>query len=166
MSEPFKLSPSQERDLLDNYILKPCNDALNDRKASGFDRFQAEWIKRFESMRSTSSLDQDIKTWPWKYAANIGIPVDATAIFAMLARIMRAEFGIFPYLSAKGIGESDIESEIPMSDYMNWLFTEKMRILMDKNLTYQDMLIRGDVIVKTLHEERIVHYEELWFWKS
>ena len=76
-----------DRKDLKEFVLK-CG---TDSKEAYRQRFKNldEWQKRFDCLRSTGSLDNDVKTTPWLGAANVGMPLDATVIYTLVSRGVR-----------------------------------------------------------------------------
>lgn len=140
---------------LKEHILKSGKEAVeaNKTRSKNLD----EWTKRFEALRSTSSLDDDVKKKPWYGASNVGIPVDATVVYTLHARLIKATFGVDPAISMR---PADLPYSTYLQRYINWEMWEEMRMFMDILLGYQGMLIDGDKIMKTSIDRNEVFYDD------
>ena len=96
-------------------------------------KYLSEWQKRFDCLRSTGSLDDDIKRYPWQGAANVGIPLDATVIYTLVSRLIKAEFGVDPSVLVAPFG-------LPYTPYIqrmiNWQMYTEMDLFIQKILWY------------------------------
>lgn len=140
---------------LKEFILKQGKEATeaNKSRAKNID----EWQKRFEALRSTASLDDDIKKKPWYGAANVGIPIDATVVYTIVARLVRATWGVTPEI---GVRPSDLKHSNPLQAYINWQLWDEMRMFMPLMMIYQGMMVDGDKIVKTSIEKDEVYFDD------
>ena len=114
-----------------------------------------EWQKRFDCLRSTGSLDNDVKTTPWLGAANVGMPLDATVIYTLVSRLVKAEFGVDPSIN---VAPASLAYSPHIQRYINWQCYSEMDLFIQKILWYQGMAVDGDKIIKT-----VIDKDEVWF---
>lgn len=111
--------------------------------------------KRFDCLRSTGSLDNDVKQTPWLGAANVGMPLDATVVYTLVSRLIKAEFGVDPSINVRPY---DLPYSPHIQRYINWQCCTEMDLFIQKILWYQGCAVDGDKIVKT-----VVDKDEVWF---
>lgn len=140
---------------LKDYINKEVKDSVeaNRDRVRNLD----EWTKRFEALRSTACLDDDIKRKPWNGASNVGIPLDATVVYTLQARLIKATFGADPAITMR---PNDLPHSEHLQRYINWQLFEEMRIYMDLLMGYQGMLIDGDKIFKTIIDKQVSYLDD------
>ena len=146
---------SIDKKALKEYILKEGKEAkeANRTRYSNLD----EWSKRFEALRSTACLDDDIKRKPWFGASNVGIPIDAMVVYTIQARLLKAQFGIDPPISMR---PSDLPYVHDFQRMINWEMWEEMALFMDMLLVTQAVGIDGDRIVKTVFDRDEIYYDD------
>lgn len=122
-------------------------------------RFKAldEWQKRFDCLRSTSSLDDDIKRYPWQGAANVGMPLDATIVYTLVSRLIKAEFGVDPSINVRPY---DLPYSPHIQRYINWQCYTEMDLFIQKILWYQGAAVDGDKIIKTVIDRDEVYFDD------
>ena len=147
--------------LLD-FILGEVDESVRNR--SEWEALQDESVKRFDAIRSVMSLDADVMTRPWRGASNIGVPVDATAVYTILARLVRGVFGIKPIIVAMPTGPSDMDKVPVIERYMHWELIEEMRVFLDVVLAMQGALVSGSRVGKTTWERDEIAWEEDVFY--
>ena len=147
--------------LLD-FILGEVDESVRNR--SEWEALQDESSKRFDAIRSVMSLDADVMTRPWRGASNIGVPVDATAVYTILARLVRGVFGIKPIIVAMPTGPSDMDKVPVIERYMHWELIEEMRVFLDVVLAMQGALVSGSRVGKTTWERDEIAWEEDVFY--
>lgn len=140
---------------LKEFILKQGKEATEANKSRN--KNLDEWSKRFEALRSTASLDDDIKKKPWYGASNVGIPIDATVVYTIVARLVKATWGVTPEI---GVRPSDLKHSNPLQNYINWQMWDEMRMFMPLMMVYQGMLVDGDKIIKTSIEKDEVYFDD------
>lgn len=140
---------------LKDYILKEGNAAkeANKTRFSNLD----EWGKRFECLRSTACLDDDVKRKPWHGASNVGIPIDAMVVYTIQARLLKAMFGVDPAINMR---PSDLPFAHSLQRMINWELSEEMAWFMDMLLVTQGMLVDGDRVIKTVFDRDEVYYDD------
>ena len=138
---------------LKEHVLKSGSDS----KEAYRQRFKNldEWQKRFDCLRSTGSLDNDVKTTPWLGAANVGMPLDATVIYTLVSRLVKAEFGVDPSIN---VAPASLPYSPHIQRYINWQCYSEMDLFIQKILWYQGMAVDGDKIIKT-----VIDKDEVWF---
>lgn len=144
-----------DKEKLKEFIWKEGQEAIDANKV----RYKNldEWTKRFEALRSTACLDDDIKKKPWLGSSNVGIPVDATVVYTIQSRLLKATFGVAPPIS---IRPSDLEYSPDLQRLINWQMWEEAKMFMDIFLGYQGMLIDGDKIFKTIIDRDEIYFDE------
>jgi hypothetical protein len=142
-----------DKDDLKEHVLKCGSDSKDSYK--GRFKLLDEWQKRFDCLRSTGSLDNDVKQSPWIGAANVGMPLDATIVYTLVSRLIKAEFGVDPSINVRPY---DLPSSPVIQRMINWQCYSEMDLFIQKILWYQGMAVDGDKIVKT-----VVDKEEVWF---
>lgn len=140
---------------LKEYILKVGKESIeaNKPRLKNLD----EWTKRFEALRSTASLDDDVKKTPWRGASNVGIPLDATVVYTLHARLVKATWGVDPVMNIRPF---DLPYAPAIQRYINWQMWEEMSMFMPLMLGYQGMLIDGDKIFKTCVDREEVFFDD------
>ena len=116
-----------------------------------------EWQQRFDCLRSTGSLNDDIKRYPWQGAANVGIPLDATVIYTIVSRLIKAEFGVDPSINVRPY---DLPYSPHIQRYINWQMYTEMDLFIQKILWYQGMAVDGDKIIKTIIDKDEVYFDD------
>lgn len=120
-------------------------------------KYLDEWQKRFDCLRSTGSLDDDIKRYPWQGAANVGMPLDATVIYTLVSRLIKAEFGVDPSVLVAPFG-------LPYTPHIqrmiNWQMYTEMDLFIQKILWYQGACVDGDKIIKTVIDRDEVYFDD------
>lgn len=116
-----------------------------------------EWQKRFDARRSTASLDDDIKRYPWQGAANVGIPLEQTVVYTLQSRFIKAEFGLDPSCVVQPY---DLPYAPAIQRFINWELYNEMELFIEKLLWYQGMLIDGDKIIKTVVDKEEVYFDD------
>lgn len=144
-----------DRKKLKEFILKQGKEAVesNRTRLKNLD----EWGKRFEALRSTACLDKDVKQSPFYGASNVGIPIDATVVYTILARLVKATWGVSPEI---GVRPSDIKHSEPLQAYINWQMWSEMKLFIPMMMWYQGALIDGDKIVKTAIEKDEIFFDD------
>jgi hypothetical protein len=144
-----------DKKTLKEFILKNGKEAVeaNKSRMKNLD----EWNKRFEALRSTACLDKDVKSSPFYGASNVGIPVDATVVYTILARLVRATWGESPEI---GVRPSDIKWAEHLQNYINWQLWNEMKMFIPLMMIYQGTLIDGDKIVKTVVEKDEIFFDD------
>ena len=144
-----------DRDKLKEHVLKCGKETLESYKL----RFREldEWNKRFDARRSTASLDDDIKRYPWQGAANVGMPMEQTVVYTLQSRFCKAEFGLDPSCIVKPY---DLPYAPAIQRMINWELYTEMDLFMEKLLWYQGMLIDGDKIIKTVIDKDEVYFDD------
>lgn len=138
---------------LKEHVLKCGTDSKEAYK--GRFKMLDESQKRFDCLRSTGSLDNDVKSTPWLGAANVGMPLDATVIYTLVSRLIKAEFGVDPSINVRPY---DLPYSPHIQRYINWQCYTEMDLFIQKILWYQGMCVDGDKIVKT-----VIDKDEVWF---
>lgn len=140
---------------LKDFILKEvkASNEANRQRHKNLD----EWSKRFEALRSTSSLDDDVKKKPWLGASNVGIPIDATVVYTIQARLIKATFGVDPCISVR---PGDMKHSTHIQRFINWEMWTEMQLFMDILMGYQGMLIDGDKIFKSGITQDEVYFDD------
>lgn len=138
---------------LKEFVLKCGTDSKEAYK--GRFKMLDESQKRFDCLRSTGSLDNDVKSTPWIGAANVGMPLDATVIYTLVSRLIKAEFGVDPSINVRPY---DLPYSPHIQRYINWQCYTEMDLFIQKILWYQGMAVDGDKIIKT-----VIDKDEVWF---
>jgi hypothetical protein len=142
-----------DKDELKEHVLK-CGSESKEAYKPRF-KLLDEWQKRFDCLRSTGSLDNDVKPTPWIGAANVGMPLDATIVYTLVSRLIKAEFGVDPAINVRPY---DLPASPVIQRMINWQCYTEMDLFIQKILWYQGCCVDGDKIIKT-----IIDKEEVWF---
>ncbi len=85
---------------------------------------------------------------PWKGAADYFIPMSEWIIDAMHARIMNVLFSQEPYMSAKGVESSDVERAPGVTDFVDMIFREVVKIRENTSFFFKQILKIPTAILK------------------
>src|SRR3990167_1856802 len=90
------------------------------------------WTKRFEAVRSIQGLDYgndpvaNPKLEPWKYSSDVGIPLEAIIIRAIIARFIKTIF-TKPMCNITGRGFSDKKAAKIIEEYNEYTLEEEIK---------------------------------------
>lgn len=141
----------------------PCEESHQ-----AYERKVDNWEKRFEAARSISGLDYGDdpdkypKLEPWKYSSDIGVPLEAITIRAIIARFIKTIL-TKPICMVTGRGFEDKEDAKIVQEYNEYTLQDEMNfernfydILMDVGLT-------GDGIGKLIECDEDYEWDETYF---
>lgn len=144
-----------DRKSLKEHVLK-CGKETIDAYRMRFKNLD-ENQKRFDALRSTACLNDDVKRTPWVGAANVGIPLEQFVVYTLQSRFLKAEFGVDPSCR---VSPWDLPYSESIQRYINWELYTEMELFMEKLLWYQGMLVDGDKIIKTVIDREEVMYDD------
>ncbi len=150
-----------EKELFEHAV-KLVNETINQRQRQKFDELVDRNEKRFTAMRSIRGLDWgDLpKNKPWPGASDVGIPVDAITIQAIVARTDRVEWERFPLTHVTGVGPNDLVTAPKIAAFLDWQKTNKMRLRIPKMMATRRACIDGSYFWKTVWEEDWTYDDE------
>ncbi len=153
--------PTFETRLLE-HAKKLVNETINHRQKQKFDELIDKNEKRFTAMRSIRGLDWgDLpKNKPWPGASDIGIPIEAITIQAIVARADRTEWERFPLTHVTGVGPNDLITAPKIAAYLDWQKTNKMRLRTPKVMATRRACIDGSYFWKMVQEEDWTYDDE------
>lgn len=126
------------------------------------------FTKRFDAVRSIQGLDYGDdpdkfpKLEPWKWSSDVGVPIEAITIRAIIARFVKTIF-TKPLCNITGRGHSDKKDAKTVQEYNECTLQDEMNfervfydILMDTGLT-------GDGYGKLIEADEEYEWEETYF---
>jgi len=159
--KPIDPEAQLERDLF-NHVKALTNKSIRDREIDKFDEKIDRNYNRFRAMRSIRGLDyKDLpKTYPWPGCSDIGIPIDAITIQAIVARCDRVEFERLPLTHVTAVGQADLKTAPKIEAYLDWQKLNKMKIRIPKMMATRSALTVGSHFMKMIYEEYGVYDDQ------
>lgn len=96
------------------WLVDEIERAKNQR--STFDAKLIKWQNQYEAIPNAAK-----KNWPWAGASNLVVPITASHVDAVLARMMNVIFGTDQLWVAKPRSAKWVEVANPIEDWLNWL---------------------------------------------
>ncbi|KKM04310.1 hypothetical protein LCGC14_1765550, partial [marine sediment metagenome] len=141
---------------------KLVNETIGQRQKQKFDKIVERNEKRFTAMRSIRGLDWgDLpKNKPWPGASDVGIPVEAITIQAIVARTDRVEWERFPLTHVTGVGPNDLIASPKIAAFLDWQKNNKMRLRIPKMMATRRACIDGSYFWKVVWEQDWAYDDE------
>lgn len=159
VTDPNPSNPKRFESELYKHIKDLTDDVISHRESDKFDEKLKNRQQRFEAMRSIRGLDYgDMpKTNPWVGCSDIGIPIDAITIQALVARVDRTEFERLPLTRVMAVAPADRPSAPKIEAFLDWQKLNLMRIRIPKLMATRSALILGSYFMKMVFEEDYVY---------
>ncbi len=131
------------------WLVDEITRAKSDR-ASGLDAMLVQWEKDYEAKPRELR-----KTFPWDGASNIVVPVIATAVDAVLARLLNSIFGgkYLWHATAKAANWADLA--VPMDKWLDWVQREVMDMYKVSQKWFLSTLKFGTGLLKLPWRQRL-----------
>lgn len=126
------------------------------------------WTKRFEAIRSIQGLDYGDdpdkfpKLEPWKWSSDVGIPIEAITIRAIIARFIKTIFQT-PICNITGRGQSDREGSKVVQEYNEYSLRDEMNFERQYYDILMDTCLDGDGIGHLIEADEDYEWEETYF---
>jgi len=130
-----------------------------------------EYVKRYEAKRSISGLmgwgddpKKNPKNSPWKWASDIGVPIEAFTIEGLLPRFLKVCYGAKPIVWVRGQSEDDLGQAPVVQEALNFQLTKHIKIYRRMKQVFKNVVMAGDALVKCVWEEeekiinKVVYY--------
>ena len=156
----------KQDDAVKAFIEKEVLTSLDSHKS--YEKKVDNWIKRFEAIRSIQGLsygdDPEAfpKLEPWVHSSDVGIPLEAITLRAIIARFVKTIF-TKPLCNVFPRGNSDKADTKIVQEYNEYTLEDEMNferrfydIMMDVGLT-------GDGIGKLIEADEEYEWEETYF---
>lgn len=141
----------------------PCLDAHGN-----YERKVDTWTKRFEAVRSIQGLsygddpDKFPKLEPWKHSSDIGVPIEAITIRAIIARFVKTIF-TKPICNVRGRGGQDFTDAKLIEQYQTYSLEEEMNFERQFYDVGMDVCLAGDGYGKLIEADEDYEWEETYF---
>ena len=122
----------------------------------------AENLKRYTRAIRSQNQYKQITKWeaanktcnvPWKNASDYFVPLTEWIIDAVHARAMTTLFSQEPYMTAKGVETSDVPKEEGVTDFVDMIFREVVKIYDNINFYIKQLLILPFTVAKYAWEQ-------------
>jgi hypothetical protein len=87
-------------------------------------------------------------TVPWKGAADYFIPLTEWVVDAVHARVLNTLFSQEPYMEATGVESSDVDRAPGVTDFLDMVFREKIKLYDNTNFFWKQMLTNPFAVLK------------------
>jgi len=133
-------------DAVRRWALSNCSRSI--RETSTYRNWLVEATKRYEAMRSVRSLDHDDPITPWRWASNVGIPVESIAGESLVPRFNAATVDSDPIFRVDiTMDDKEIkQAEDKLTRWYQDVLTRRIRLRAVRNETYKNLAIDGDGI--------------------
>ncbi|RKY32411.1 MAG: hypothetical protein DRP74_02750 [Candidatus Omnitrophota bacterium] len=127
-----------------------------------------KWTQRFEAIRSIQGLaygadpDKFPKTDPWEGCADIGIPLEAITLRAIIARFVKTIF-TKPICNVTGRGGQDKNEAKIVEEYNTYTLEDEMNFERQYYDIMMDVGLTGDGIGKLIEADEDYSWEETYF---
>jgi len=127
------------------------------------------WTKRFEAVRSIQGLsygddpEKFPKTEPWEDSSDVGIPIEAITIRAIVARFVKTILGSKPIANVSGRGKSDYDKAKVVEEYNSYSLECEMNFERNFFDTAMDVCLAGDGVIKLIEADEEYSWEETHF---
>lgn len=101
-----------DTDALREWLLQEFNDGINSRRS--YDRMLDEWDRQYEQIPRVSK-----KVFPWDGASNLEVPVGATHVDTIMARLESAYFSTLPWVTVRCLDGKYAKHADALADYLN-----------------------------------------------
>jgi hypothetical protein len=85
---------------------------------------------------------------PWPGAADYFVPLTEWTVDAVHARVMNTLFSQEPYMEAKGVESSDVDKAPGVTDFVDMIFREKVRLYDNTNFFFKQVLVNPFAVLK------------------
>lgn len=126
------------------------------------------WERRFEAARSVQGMtygeDQDKfpKLEPWKWASDVGVPIEAITVRAIIARFVKTIF-TKPICNITGRGFSDKDDAKVVQEYNEYTLEDEMQFERQYYDILMDTCLAGDGIGKLIEADEEYDWDETYF---
>ena len=126
------------------------------------------WTKRFEAVRSIQGLsygddpDKFPKLEPWEYSADVGIPLEAITLRAIIARFVKTIF-TKPICNITPRGPSDKTSARILQEYNEYALEDEMNFERQFYDIMMDVGLAGDGYGKLIEANEEYEWDETYF---
>lgn len=133
-----------------------------------FSKKTDRWTARFEAVRSIKGLtyggdpDKFPKLEPWKYASDIGVPIEAITIRAIIARFIKTIFQK-PICNVSGRGGEDQNDAKVIQEYNEYTLEDEMNYERQFYDVMMDVSLAGDGNGKLIEADEEYEWEETYF---
>ena len=133
-------------DAVRRWALHNCSRSI--RETTHYRNWLIEATKRYEAMRSVRSLDHDDPIIPWRWASNIGIPVESIAGESLVPRFNAATVDADPIFRVDiAMDDKEIkQAEDHLTRFYQDLLTRRIKLRAVRGETYKNLAIDGDGI--------------------
>jgi hypothetical protein len=126
------------------------------------------WTARFEAIRSIQGLsygsdpDKFPKTEPWEGSADVGIPIEAITLRAIIARFVKTIL-TKPICNVTGRGDQDKQQAKIVAEYNEYTLEDEMNFERNFYDVMMDVGLTGDGIGKLIEADEDYEWEETYF---
>ncbi len=85
---------------------------------------------------------------PWKGASNYFVPLTEWIVDAIWARLMNILFSQQPFMKAKGVESSDVPKQDAVTDFVDTILREKVRLYENINFFFKQMIKLPFAVIK------------------
>jgi len=134
----------------------------------GFETKVDNWTKRFEAIRSIQGLDygddpdENPKREPWLYSADIGVPLEAITLRAIIARFVKTIF-TKPICNVGPRGKSDKQTAKIVQEYNEYTLEDEMNYERQFYDVMMDVGLTGDGWGKLVEVNDDYEWDETYF---
>ena len=161
-TELRKKQDTAVKDFIEKEIL-PSLDAHN-----SYERRVDDWIRRFEAIRSIQGLtygddpEKFPKLEPWPHSSDIGIPLEAITLRAIIARFVKTIF-TKPICNTSPRGDADKKDTKIIQEYSEYSLEDEMNFERQFYDIMMDVGLTGDGIGKLIEADEEYEWEEMYF---
>lgn len=151
----IQLPEEKVKEVVD-WLTAEINTALGER--SDLETKLAEWERLYEARPKVAT-----KTFPWEGASNLVVPVIATAVDAVLARLLGSVFGGKKLFVGNARAANWVEVINPLENWLDWVSSEVMSLYKVCRSWFLSLSKYGTGILEVNWERRIkkvVYYDE------
>lgn len=126
------------------------------------------YTKRFDAVRSIQGLDYGDdpdkfpKLEPWKWASDVGVPIEAITIRAIIARFVKTIF-TKPLCNVSGRGHADKNDSKIIQEYNEYALQDEMNFERHYYDILMDVTLAGDGIGKLIEANDDYEWEDSYF---
>jgi hypothetical protein len=140
--------PKDKLEEISNWIIDEIQRAQNER--TDMEANIVEWERLYEARPAVAKKD-----FPWEGASNLVIPTIATAVDAVLARIMNATFGSRDVWAAVSRSSKWMKLAKPIEKWLNWVANNVMNLKKACRSWFLSCIKIGTGVAKLTWERRV-----------
>ena len=138
----------EDRERLSNYLVNEIDVAKRDRDTLTSN--MAEWERLYEARPKVAQ-----KTFPFEGAANIVVPVIATAVDSVLARLINSIFGAGELWNTRQRSAAWTDLVEPVNTFLNWAQKEVLKMYQVCQRWFLGCIKNGTGVLKLPWERRM-----------